>query len=166
MSAMICWYCGTEEATAFEREHHLPITRGGFGLGDVWACRPCNRLKGPATVEEFRSRLAELLGQPILFAGEGAPEHLDRAQIEQVRAILNTQRVLKLTGTLAGDLRDAVMFLRTHGQPTLTLSAIGHEAIRRELARLPQGHNGGQPFPRFEPPSQLDVFASGKPAKT
>lgn len=120
---MICWYCGTEEASVFEREHQLPITRGGFGPGNVWAYRPCNRLKGPARVEEFRSRLAELLGHPIAFAGEGSTEHLDRAQVEHVRAILSAQRVLKLTGTLADELRDAVMFLRTHGHPTPTACA-------------------------------------------
>lgn len=156
---MTCWYCGIDHTAIFEQEHQLPITRGGFGPGDVWACRPCNRLKGTATVEEFRSRLAELLGQPIAFAGEGPADHFDHAQLEQVRAILSTQRVLKLTGTLAGELRDAVMFLRTHGQPTLTLSAVGHQAVQRELARLAQLHNEGQPFPRYNRPSQLGLFA-------
>lgn len=156
----MCWYCGTDEAPAYEREHQLPITRGGMGSGDVWACRTCNRLKGPTTVEEFRTRLAQLLGRVISFAGEaGAPDALDHTEVQTAREILSSQRVIKLTGTLAGELRDAVMFLRAHGQPTLTLSAVGHEAIRRELARLAQLHNDDQPFPRYERPSQLDLFA-------
>ncbi len=28
---MICWYCGTEEAAVFAREHQFPLTQGGFG---------------------------------------------------------------------------------------------------------------------------------------
>lgn len=159
-----CWYCGTAEAGVYEREHQLPITRGGMGAGDVWACRTCNRLKGPATVEEFRLRLVLLLGEPITFAGEEGPAHLDPAQVEKAREILSSQRVLKLTGPLAGELRDAVMFLRAQGQPTLTLSAIAHEAIRRELERLAQLHNDGQPFPHHERPSQLGLFTSEEPA--
>lgn len=160
---MMCWYCGTNETAAWERDHQLPITRGGFGPGDVWACRPCNRLKGPNTVEEFRARLAQVLGRPVSFAGEGGSDHLDDTEMQRARNILSSQRVLKLTGSLAGELLDAVMFLRGHGQPTLTLSTVGHEAIRRELVRLTQLHNSGKPFPHYERPHQLDLFAIEEP---
>ena len=160
---MICWYCGTDEAPAYERDHQLPITRGGCGPGDVWACRSCNRLKGPATVEEFGARLAQVLGRPVRFAGEGGANCLDSVEVQRAREILGSQRVLKLTGSLGGELLNAVMFLRGRGQPTLTLSTVGHEAIRRELARLAQLHNGGEPFPRYERPHQLDLFAAEDP---
>jgi hypothetical protein len=106
--------------------------------------------------------LAELLKQPISFAGEGRSDHLTHTQVSHVQGILSTQRVLKLTGTLAGELRDAVMFIRTQSQPTLTLSTVAHEAVRRELARLAQIHNEGQPFPHYERPTQLDLFPAAE----
>lgn len=112
---MICWYCGIEDAPNYEREHQLPIVRGGMGQGDVWACRPCNRLKGSATVDEFRARLAQALGQDVAFAGEKKSPDALSADIARAREILKAQRVLKLTGSLAGELVDAVMFLRATG---------------------------------------------------
>jgi 5-methylcytosine-specific restriction endonuclease McrA len=72
--AVTCWYCGSDRGP-FEREHQLPVSRGG-GEAEatrlVWADARCNALKGPLDVEEFREGLAERLGldpAQVVFAG-------------------------------------------------------------------------------------------------
>src|SRR5687768_11265800 len=65
-----CWYCGSIDATAYEWEHQIPLVRGWDGEPLVRSCRPCNRVKGPRTVEEFRALLVDVAGEPVVFAGE------------------------------------------------------------------------------------------------
>lgn len=72
-----CWYCGCQMTfgvvgTSITREHLLPTVRGGSNKRDniVGACRSCNVRKQGRTVEEYRSSLAALTGQPVVFYGE------------------------------------------------------------------------------------------------
>ncbi len=57
------------------------------------------------------------------------------------------QTVVKLVGPLAGELKDAVWWLRQHVNPAATVAGIVEEAVRRQLADLKQHHNDGQDFP-------------------
>lgn len=65
-----CFYCG--ERPGWQREHKTPRSRGGSDHESniVRSCRACNLRKGTLTLEEYRERLAEKLGAPVLFAGE------------------------------------------------------------------------------------------------
>ena len=57
------------------------------------------------------------------------------------------QTVIKLVGPLAGELKDAVWWLRQHVNPAATLSGIVEEAVRRQLTDLKQLQNEGKDFP-------------------
>ncbi len=59
---LTCWYCGSKDGP-FEREHQVPVSRGGGeGPNIVWACAPCNDLKGECDREQYREGIAERLG--------------------------------------------------------------------------------------------------------
>ena len=71
-----CWYCGTDEAPRWHREHQTPRSRGGSEPTNVVvSCEPCNLSKGTLTVEEFRlKRQREQGGGAVVFFGETLPE--------------------------------------------------------------------------------------------
>jgi 5-methylcytosine-specific restriction endonuclease McrA len=69
-----CWYCGDIKGSHV-REHVTPISRGGTDqIGNlVTACRSCNNLKGPRTLEEFRQLISQRTGAAaVIFYGETA----------------------------------------------------------------------------------------------
>lgn len=57
------------------------------------------------------------------------------------------QTVVKLVGPLAGELKDAVWWLRQHVNPAATIAGVVEEAVLRQLEELKQHHNDGQNFP-------------------
>lgn len=64
-----CWYCGVAlpPFDEWEIEHQHPRSRGGSNTIEnlVAACRRCNALKGPRTVEEYRRRIIAQLENKI-----------------------------------------------------------------------------------------------------
>lgn len=64
-----CFYCG-RRGFPFEREHRLPVARGGTDKDRnvVPACKPCNRRKGTMTDAQF-FRFLEALAQAGLHPG-------------------------------------------------------------------------------------------------
>jgi hypothetical protein len=57
------------------------------------------------------------------------------------------QTVVKLVGPLAGELKNAVWWLRQHVNPAATVAGIVEEAVRRQLTDLKQHYNDDQDFP-------------------
>jgi HNH endonuclease len=155
-----CWYCGTTEADAWERDHQLPITRGGIGDDLVRACRGCNRLKGRNTVEEFRRRLEAILKRPVIFAGEAGLGESHTCDMAAVRQVLVSQTVIRFRGLLAEEIKDAWYYLRTHGLPSITVLEIAERGVTLALAELAAAHHGGDPFPARpdHPSAQLALF--------
>ena len=60
-----CWYCGGIDEPR-ETDHMIPVSKGGSFLNDnencVYACRPCNSSKSAMSVQQFREKIARLLG--------------------------------------------------------------------------------------------------------
>jgi hypothetical protein len=98
--AITCWYCGSDRGP-FEREHQLPVSRGGGEVGAttlVWADARCNALKGPLDAEEFREGLAERLGldpAQIVFAGEATLER-PATSLQAVRSLQADRSVVRI----------------------------------------------------------------------
>src|SRR4051794_26069851 len=130
-----CWYCGTTEATAYEWEHQLPLSRGGDGEDLVRSCRRCNRLKGSSSVGEFRARLATILRHPVVFAGEVGPDGVHTCDMAAVEAVLAAQTTVRLSGVLSEEIRDAHWFLRGRGV-SLALVDLVEAGVRHELEQL------------------------------
>lgn len=53
----ICTYCGSGPGGDLECDHIIPIVQGGSNDDDnlTTACKPCNRSKGPRTIEQWRA---------------------------------------------------------------------------------------------------------------
>src|SRR3954447_11402342 len=128
-----CWYCGTTTGP-FETEHQLPVSRGGKWQGNVVeACASCNALKGPLTLEEFRSALAVRLGVPeVVFAAE-ADDDRPATAIRSVRSLGANREVFRLDPVIGARLARAVFFPRGAAQPRLTRKEAAGEAIARWL---------------------------------
>jgi hypothetical protein len=144
-----CWYCGTIEAEAFERDHQLPIVLGGVGDDLVDACRPCNKAKGPRTVEEFRVLLARYAGQPIVFAGEAGESGI-HSPIAQLRDEIGSRDPVWLDALTARQARAAVLWQQAHGDHRATLRRLVDDAVALHVRHLKDQLNGGEDFP--EPP--------------
>jgi hypothetical protein len=154
---MRCWYCGTTEAEAFERDHQLPIVLGGVGDDLVDACRADNKAKGPRTVEEYRQVLSRYAGRPIVFAGE-----TDDAEAGQLvataRELIGGRDPIWVDSLIARQARAAVVWRQTHGDHRATLRRLVDEAVSTYVEGLKAQLNGGQDFP--EPPEvfQLELL--------
>jgi hypothetical protein len=120
--AVTCWYCGSARGP-FEREHQLPVSRGGGEAGAttlVWADARCNALKGPLDAEEFREGLAERLGldpTQVVFAGEATPER-PATGLQAVRSLQADRSVVRLDPVAGDELNKAWRWLRTHFRTT------------------------------------------------
>jgi hypothetical protein len=120
--AVTCWYCDSARGP-FEREHQLPVSRGGGEAGAttlVWADARCNALKGPLDVEEFREGLAERLGldpTQVVFAGEATPER-PATGLQAVRSLPADRSVVRLDPVAGDELNKAWRWLRTHFRTT------------------------------------------------
>ena len=166
-----CWYCGTVRGP-WEREHQLPVSRGGVG-GDnvVRACEACNHLKGKLTLDEFRSALALRLALPtVVFDGE-AGEDRTATPIGHIRTLAATQEVTKLDPVVGERLDRALVWLRRRGQ-TMTRKDAVSAAVAAWLDGLAEAELDGEDFPPpdnvlpfegFEPPP---VFRAGETSKT
>jgi hypothetical protein len=81
---MRCYYCHKplliEEA---EKEHQLPISRGGSDSIDnvVPACKDCNRRKGTRTDEEFKAAFSKAL--ELLTATNNPMSEMNLAQRDE-----------------------------------------------------------------------------------
>jgi len=138
--AVTCWYCGTDRGP-FEREHQLPVSRGGGEVAAtalVWADARCNALKGPLDVEEFREGLAERLGldpAQVVFAGEATPQRL-ATRLQEVRSLQADPSVVRLDPIAGDELSRAWRWLRAALDPRLTKRDVATEAILSHLAEL------------------------------
>jgi hypothetical protein len=160
-----CWYCGTTEATAYEWEHQLPLSRGGVGKVQVRSCRRCNRIKGSDTLEEYRQRLSDILRYPVVFAGEVAPGEPFSCDMAEVERVLAAQTVVRLSGVLSEEIRDAYWHLRGRGV-YMTILDIVERGLRMELAGLRRQFNDEQPFPPYRPAEQLSLLDDGATGAT
>jgi hypothetical protein len=149
-----CWYCGDQEPEAWEHDHQLPVPRGGTADDQVLSCRRCNRTKGGLDVEEFRAMLAEVLGSPIVFAGEVGPGEPFSADVAAARELMAAQVVTKLTGHAARRARAACWTLR------LQMAALVETAVTAYVHELARRHNGGADFapPPMPQVGQLCLF--------
>lgn len=134
-----CWYCGTAEAI-FEHDHQLPVSRGGSnGANLVRACAPCNDLKGPLQLEEYRQGLAERLGidtASLVFAGEATAQRPATPMMDAVRSLEADRCVVRLAPTAKLQLEQALRFLRSVLSPTLTQRDLATAAVVEHLDRL------------------------------
>jgi hypothetical protein len=146
---MRCWYCGTDEAEAFEREHQMPIVLGGVGDDLVDACRPCNKAKGPRTIEEFRALLSRYVSGPIVFAGEVAADE-PYSDVADARELIGSRDVVWADALITRQARAAVLWQQAHGDHRATLRRFVDDALAAHVKRLQDQLNGGRDFP--EPP--------------
>lgn len=90
----ICAYCGGVFAfSALEREHVLPVSRGGQDswMNVVSSCRTCNQLKGAKTPEEARMPLLYVPYVPTRWEDmllQARAEHIVADQMEFLRSQL------------------------------------------------------------------------------
>jgi 5-methylcytosine-specific restriction endonuclease McrA len=58
-----CFYCSeTIDLQDMEKEHVFPKSKGGKGIRNkVLSCSYCNRLKDNLTIEEFKTKIEELV---------------------------------------------------------------------------------------------------------
>ena len=66
-SAGMCFYCGEYvDIDSGVIEHKAPKSKGGASDIEnlVWSCAPCNSVKGPLSVEEFRKKIKRVLHNP------------------------------------------------------------------------------------------------------
>jgi hypothetical protein len=134
-----CWYCGTTEGP-FEGEHQLPVSRGGPGGANVVrACAPCNDLKGPLQLEEFRQGLAERLGvvdQSVVFAGEATATRPATPMMQAIRSLEADRSVVRLAPAAKVELERALRFLRGVVSSGLTQRDLATAAVSEHLAGL------------------------------
>jgi hypothetical protein len=141
-----CWYCGTGRGP-WEREHQLPVSRGGAG-GDnvVRACEACNHLKGKLTLEEFRDALALRLTLPtVTFAGEATGEH-PATSIRRVRSLAATQEVTRLDPVVGERLDRCLVWLRRRGRRMTRKDAVS-AAVTAWLDGIAENELDGKDFP-------------------
>jgi hypothetical protein len=149
--AVTCWYCGSDRGP-FEREHQLPVSRGGGETGAtalVWADARCNALKGPLDVEEFREGLAERLGldpAQVVFAGEATPER-PATRLQAVRSLQADRSVVRIDPIAGDELNKAWRWLRAALDPNLTKRDVATEAILSHLAELRARYVGEDEWP-------------------
>jgi len=72
-----------------------------------------------------------------------APAAAPKPQVEKRTRIAGP----KWDPDLLQQARDAVLFLRQKGRPTMALTEVLDEAMTRWLAEMRKEHNGGEPFP-------------------
>lgn len=96
-----CAYCGGHfAAEALEREHVVPLSRGGL---DTWtnvvsSCRTCNQLKGAKTPEEAGMPLLYVPYQPSRWEDlilQARAEHIVTDQMEFLSAQLPSESRLR-----------------------------------------------------------------------
>jgi hypothetical protein len=141
-----CWYCGTSDGP-FEHEHQLPVSRGGHeGANLVRACAPCNDLKGPLQLEEYRQGLAERLGlvdESVVFAGEATANRPATSMVQAIRSLEADRSVVRLAPAAKVELEQALRFLRGVLSSTLTQRDLATAAVAEHLARLRARYVGG-----------------------
>jgi hypothetical protein len=146
-----CWYCGSARGP-FEREHQLPVSRGGGEAGAtrlVWADARCNALKGPLDAEEFREGLAERLGldpAQVVFAGEATPER-PATPLQTVRSLQADRSVVRIDPIAGDELSKAWRWLRAALDPRVTKRDVATEAILSHLAELRARYVGEDDWP-------------------
>jgi hypothetical protein len=149
--ALTCWYCGSNRGP-FEREHQLPVSRGGGEAGAtrlVWADARCNALKGPLDAEEFREGLAERLGldpTQVVFAGEATPER-PATNLATVRSLQADRSVVRIDPIAGDELNKAWRWLRAALDPRVTKREVATEAILTHLAELRARYVGEDDWP-------------------
>jgi hypothetical protein len=149
--AVTCWYCGSARGP-FEREHQLPVSRGGGEAGAtklVWADARCNALKGPLDAEEFREGLAERLGlEPaeVVFAGEATLER-SATNLGTVRSLQADRSVVRIDPIVGDELNKAWRWLRAALDPRVTKREVATEAILSHLAELRSRYVGENDWP-------------------
>jgi hypothetical protein len=149
--AVTCWYCGSDRGP-FEREHQLPVSRGGGEVGAtalVWADARCNALKGPLDVEEFREGLAERLGldpAQVVFAGEATPDR-PATRLREVRSLQADRSVVRIDPIAGEELNRAWRWLRVALDPRLTKRDVATEAILEHLRELRARYVGEDEWP-------------------
>jgi hypothetical protein len=141
-----CWYCGAADRP-FEHEHQLPVSRGGrHGANVVRACAPCNDLKGPLQLNEFRQGVAERLGvevHSVVFAGEATPERPATPTVQAIRSLEADRSVVRLAPEAKAELEQALRFLRGVISPTLTQRDLATAAVAEHLDGLRARYVGG-----------------------
>ena len=125
-----------------EVEHQLPVSRGGIDDGNtVSACAPCNDLKGPLSLEEFRQGLAERIGTDVVFAGEATPDHAATPLAGRVRSLAGDRSVVRLDPAVGEELQAAWRYLRSTESPEIDAARPGlglHQRRSCRHARCPR----------------------------
>ena len=93
-------------------------------------------------------------GMEAWLGGEEQPPDVpDVSNVSNVRPVpAVAKRVVRIAGPkwdpdLLQQARDAVLFLRQQGRPTMALTEALDEAVGRWLAQVRDEHNGGEGFP-------------------
>lgn len=142
-----CWYCGAA-AGVLEVEHQLPRSRGGAdGANTVSACAPCNDLKGPLSLEEFRRGLGERLGTEVVFAGEATSERPATPLAGRVRSLGGDRSVVRLDPTVGEELQAAWRYLRSSESTRLTRLELASACITAGLADMRDERDLGDEWP-------------------
>jgi hypothetical protein len=158
-----CWYCGSIDEPAYEWEHQIPLIRGWNGEPLVRSCRACNRLKGSRTVEEFRTLLADVAGEPVVFAGEAEPGQ-PYSDVSLLRSWVGKRASVELRTRTIERARAALRFEQRRGRVSLTLHELVDELVSEGLDRLAQKHNDGQPFPAIHRSVQMSLLQDPQPS--
>ena len=69
--------------------------------------------------------------------------------------------VVKIDADIAQRARNAVMFLRSNGEPKLTMTDIVDRAVAEYVTRLGQETNGGEDFPAVGPMPRGSQLSKG-----
>lgn len=88
-----------------------------------------------------------LTSEPIPAFSVGSALSVGSVPLVAKHAVKRRVEPVKFDGEVLDQARAAVWWLMNHGQPTVTLKAVGERALLAEVQRLADEYNDGRPFP-------------------